>query len=132
LIARVRSDLEVAIAQEGGITLLVSLAQRGTDGQKEQAARALGNLAVQNAENKVAIAQAGGIELLVTLVERGTDGQKEQAAGALVGSLAWDGRASTRVSTRLARRRGAASSGPPTAPSTSLGRLGHLACRVPT
>jgi hypothetical protein len=83
LIARVRSDLEVAIAQEGGITLLVSLAQRGTDGQKEQAARALGNLAVQNAENKVAIAQAGGIELLVTLVERGTDGQKEQAAGAL-------------------------------------------------
>ena len=83
LIARVRSDLEVAIAQEGGITLLVSLAQRGTDGQKEQAARALGNLAVQNAENKVAIAQAGGIALLVTLVERGTDGQKEQAACAL-------------------------------------------------
>ena len=65
---------------------LVTLVQSGTAGQKEQAAGALGNLAI-NAENKVLIAQAGAIAPLVTLVQSGTDGQKEQAAGAL-GNLA--------------------------------------------
>ena len=47
------------IAQAGAIAPLVTLVQSGTAGQKEQAAGALRNLAL-NAENKVLIAQAGG------------------------------------------------------------------------
>jgi vacuolar protein 8 len=48
------------IAQAGAIAPLVTLVQSGTDGQKEQAAGALRNLADNNAENQVSIAQAGG------------------------------------------------------------------------
>jgi vacuolar protein 8 len=47
------------IAQAGAIAPLVALVQSGTAGQKEQAAGALRNLAL-NDENKVLIAQAGG------------------------------------------------------------------------
>ena len=55
----------------------------GTDGQKEIAANALGNLAA-NAKNRVAIGQAAGvIPALVALVSNGTCTQKEQAAQAL-------------------------------------------------
>ena len=70
------------IAKAGAITPLVTLVQSGTDGQKEYAAGALANLAM-NAEYQVLIARAGAILPLVTLVQSGTDGQKEQAAGAL-------------------------------------------------
>ena len=66
----------------------IELVRSGTDGQKEQAAGALANLAL-NTDNQAAIARAGGIEPLVALVRSGTDGQKEQAAGALW-SLAWN------------------------------------------
>ena len=77
----------MAIAQAGGIAPLVVLVRDGTDGQKVQAAAALGELAFNNAENQVAIAQAGGITPLVALVRDGTDEQKVEAAGAL-GELA--------------------------------------------
>ena len=59
----------------------MALVQSGTDGQKEKAARALANLAL-NAKNRVLIAQAGAIAPLVTL-QSGTAGQKKYAAGAL-------------------------------------------------
>jgi vacuolar protein 8 len=70
------------IAQAGAIAPLVTLVQSGTDRQKEHAAGALRNLAI-NDENNVLIAQAGAIAPLVTLVQSGTDRQKEYAAGAL-------------------------------------------------
>ena len=72
----------MAIAKAGGIAPLVALARGGTDGQKEEAARALRNLAC-NADNQVAIATAGGIPPLVALARDGSDGQMEAAAGAL-------------------------------------------------
>ncbi|EOD34454.1 hypothetical protein EMIHUDRAFT_441276 [Emiliania huxleyi CCMP1516] len=52
-------QIAVAAAEAGDFAPLVSLARDGTDGQKEQAARALRNLAC-NADNQVAIARAGG------------------------------------------------------------------------
>ena len=56
---------KVAIARAGGIEPLVKLVRSGTDEQKEQAVRALSNLAAGDYNNKVAIARAGGIEPLV-------------------------------------------------------------------
>ena len=68
------------------ITELVALVRDGNDAQKEHAAAALRNLAL-NADNKIAIAKAGGIPPLVALVRDGNDEQKHLAAGAL-GNLA--------------------------------------------
>ena len=82
-----------------GHRLLIALVERGTDGQKERAAYALGILA-RDAGNKVAIAQAGGVPPLIALVEGGTDGQKEMAALALA-NLALD--AGNRVAIAQAR-----------------------------
>ena len=70
------------------IPTLVTLVQSGTDGQKEQAAVALGFLA-HSARHRVAIAQAGAIAPLVTLLRSGTDAQKWIAASTL-GFLAHD------------------------------------------
>ena len=78
----------VAITQAGGVPPLIALVEGGTDGQKERAALALGNLARDDG-NKVAIAQAGGLPPLIALVEGGTDDHKEMAARAL-GNLARD------------------------------------------
>ena len=72
----------IAIAQAGGIPPLVSLARDGTEGQREQAARALGALA-HNDNNAVSIAHAGGIPPLVSLARGGTERQREDAAYAL-------------------------------------------------
>jgi hypothetical protein len=47
------------IAQAGAIAPLLTLVQSGTAGQKEHAADALANLAL-NVENQVFISQAGG------------------------------------------------------------------------
>ena len=60
----------------------MALARGGTDGQKEQVARALRSLAI-NADNQVAIAAAGGIPPLVALARGGTGKQKKYAALAL-------------------------------------------------
>ena len=68
--------------QPSGIAPLIAMMERGTDDQKEWAAGALANLAL-DAGNRVAIAQAGGVPPLIALVEGGTDGQKERAAEAL-------------------------------------------------
>ena len=65
-----------------GIAPLIAMVERGTDDQKEWAAGALANLALDDG-NSVAIAQAGGVPPLIALVEGGTDGQKERAAYAL-------------------------------------------------
>ena len=51
-------DNQVAIAREGGIKPLVALARDGTPMQKENAAGALKNLAI-NDDNEVAITHAG-------------------------------------------------------------------------
>ena len=76
----------MAIAQADGIAPLVALVRDGTEGQKVQAAAALGELAFNNAENRVAIAQAGGIAPLVALVRDGTDEQKVLGCRCVVGS----------------------------------------------
>jgi len=75
-------DVQVAIAQAGGIAPLVALARDGTAEQKTAAAGALRNLAA-NADNQLAIAQAGGAAPLLALARDGTDEQKALAAGAL-------------------------------------------------
>jgi len=82
----------VAIAIAGGIQPLVALVQSGTDDGKENAARALGSLALDNADNQVAIANAWGIEPLVALllVRSGTNDRGKTMAAKALGSLAHD------------------------------------------
>uniref|UniRef100_A0A7S3TW48 Vacuolar protein 8 n=1 Tax=Emiliania huxleyi TaxID=2903 RepID=A0A7S3TW48_EMIHU len=90
----VNHDNSVAIAAAGGIEALVSLARDGNEGQKEEAAGALWNLAIKrpaasrslssaNDDNEAAIVAAGGIDVLVSLARDGNEAQKERAAGAL-------------------------------------------------
>jgi hypothetical protein len=67
--------------------VLVSLARDGNEAQKEDAAGALCNLAM-NDDNSVAIAAAGGVEVLISLARDGTERQKEEAAGALCNMIA--------------------------------------------
>ena len=55
---RTRMTPQVAIARAGGIEPLVALARDGTAEQKEYAAAALRNLAI-NADNKVAMTRLG-------------------------------------------------------------------------
>ena len=74
---------QVAIAQAGGIPLLVALTRDGTEDQQTAAAVALANLA-HNADNQVSIAQVpGGIKHLVALVRDGTGAQRTFADHAL-------------------------------------------------
>lgn len=72
----------IEVASCGGIGPLVALVRDGNDEQKEDAAGALWNLAVNN-ENRVKIALCGGISPLMELVRNGNDIQKEKAAAAL-------------------------------------------------
>ena len=60
----VNAGNQIKIAEAGGIGPLVSMADDGTEEQKENAATALWNLAV-NGDNQVKIVVAGGIEPLV-------------------------------------------------------------------
>lgn len=62
--------------------LLIDIIKSGTDDGKTNAAGALGNMAVNDA-NKISIANAGGIPVLVELAKYGTDTGKENAAFAL-------------------------------------------------
>ena len=75
-------DVQVAIAQAGGVAPLVALVRDGTSAQKTAAAGALRNLAA-NADNQLAISQAGGIKPLLALARDGTDEQRALAAAAL-------------------------------------------------
>jgi len=77
---------EILIAEAAGIPPLVALVRDGNAKQKESAAGALRNLAV-NDDNKIRIAEAGGIPPLVALVRDGNAKQRESAVGAL-GDLA--------------------------------------------
>ena len=80
------------------------------DAQKQHAANALANLAV-NDDNKIAIAKAGGIPPLVALIRDGNDTQKKHAAGALANFGAAARRAAGdrhRLPGDLLRRHGAA------------------------
>ena len=76
-----KAELDEAVNM-GSISTLIKFVTSGTDAGKENAARALRNLAV-NADNQIAIATKGGIEPLIALVKSGTDVGKEKAAGAL-------------------------------------------------
>lgn len=83
------SNYKVAIANAGAIRPLIRLisldssAGRGVDGVREDAARCLWSIAV-NEQKKVAIANAGAIAPLVKLVAEGAnDGVREAGAGAL-------------------------------------------------
>ena len=71
-----------AAGERGHFGLLVAVARGGTEGAKEEAARALRNLAKTD-DSRATIAAAGAIEPLVALVMGGSEGAKEQAAGAL-------------------------------------------------
>ena len=61
----------------------MALAREGTEKQKEHAAAALGDLTLDNADNKAAIREAGGVPPLVALARAGTRTQKERAEFAL-------------------------------------------------
>jgi hypothetical protein len=76
---------------------LVGLARDGTDAQKQQAAGALWNCAVDTPVNKDGVRNAGGIGVLVGLARDGTDEQKEQAAGALTVFETAEAEAATKV-----------------------------------
>ncbi|KAJ8599050.1 hypothetical protein CTAYLR_009819 [Chrysophaeum taylorii] len=83
------SNFKVAIANAGAIAPLVRLvgldpaASPHVDGVREDAARCLWSIAV-NEQKKIAIASAGAIAPLVRLVAEGTnDGVREAGAGAL-------------------------------------------------
>ena len=62
---------KVAIAEAGGIPLLVDVVRNGSPDAKRLAAAALCNLARNNDANAVAIATAVGLEALVQLARRG-------------------------------------------------------------
>eukprot|EP00327_Prymnesium_parvum_P017521 CAMPEP_0113272132 /NCGR_PEP_ID=MMETSP0008_2-20120614/23155_1 /TAXON_ID=97485 /ORGANISM="Prymnesium parvum" /LENGTH=382 /DNA_ID=CAMNT_0000121563 /DNA_START=1 /DNA_END=1146 /DNA_ORIENTATION=- /assembly_acc=CAM_ASM_000153 len=84
----VEGPTHAAISEESlSIPELIAALKDGTGGQKEEAGRALANLAKNKEDNQIAIAAAGGIAPLVALVQRGNDRQKEEAARAL-GNLA--------------------------------------------
>ena len=69
---------QVTIAAAGAIPPLVELLRFGSDWGKENAAGALGNLAL-NDQNQVTIRNVGAVSALENLVESGTATQKEIA-----------------------------------------------------
>ena len=75
---------KAAIAEAGGIPPLVDLLRDGSMGAKEQAAAALGMLALTTPDNnRVAIVEAGVILLLVELLRDGSADAKRWAAWTL-------------------------------------------------
>lgn len=58
----------VAIRSQGGIPLLVRLAENGSDRGKEAAAAALANISPNNQRNREAIRNAGGVQALLGLL----------------------------------------------------------------
>lgn len=71
-----------AIAEAGGIPLLIAFVRNGNDAQKSLATRLLSCLAILGA-NKAAIIAAGGIPPLEALAKDGNDDQKRSAAAAV-------------------------------------------------
>ena len=78
-----------AIAEAGGVPLLVDLLRDGSADTKWPAAWTLLSLAYTNAANRLLIAEAGGIPPLVELMRDGGAVAKNAAAWALE-SLAWN------------------------------------------
>ena len=74
-------SIALAIAS-AGVEPLVALVKSGSPHAKEQAAGALGNLALVT-RNRSAIQMAGGYEALSQLVMEGSQGQRDVAASAL-------------------------------------------------
>ena len=68
--------------EAGAIVPLVELLRSGSADAKEQAAAALANLAVNDA-NKAAIVEAGGIAPLIELVRSGSAERQGERGGAL-------------------------------------------------
>ncbi|KAH9318480.1 hypothetical protein KI387_020249, partial [Taxus chinensis] len=94
----VNADVAKAVAMEGGIGILASLARSPNRWVAEEAAGGLWNLSVGE-EHKGAIAEARGIKALVDLVFKwpsGGEGVLERAAGALA-NLAADDKCSMEV-----------------------------------
>jgi hypothetical protein len=92
------ANVAKAIAEEGGIEILASLARSTNKLVAEEAAGGLWNLSIRK-EHKGAIAEAGGVQALVDLIFRWSstgDGVLERAAGALA-TLASDDKCSTEV-----------------------------------
>ncbi|CAK0808298.1 unnamed protein product [Prorocentrum cordatum] len=108
---------------------LVGLLAGGAPGAQEQAARALANLAVKDAESRHAIGRApGAVEGLVALLAGGAPGAQEQAAGAL-GNLAVDSenqRAIGRAPGAVERLQGLVAGGAPGAQEEAARALGNL------
>ena len=101
---QLQSDNRVAIAAAGAIPLLVAVETGSHAGAKEQAAAALHNLGIGNADNQVAIAKARGAEALVRIARRGRIELRWK--GRVVSYLPSAG-ASERVARLLAKRRDA-------------------------
>ena len=62
---------------------MVALARGGSEEAQAQAARALKNLAIFNADNQATIVAAGAIEPLVALARGGSASTTREAAGVL-------------------------------------------------
>ena len=80
---------KVAIAEAGGIALLVDILRDGSADTKWQAAWTLRSLAYTNAANRVLITEAGGVPPLVELLRDRNAAAKNAATWALE-SLAWN------------------------------------------
>ncbi|KAK4379466.1 hypothetical protein RND71_001328 [Anisodus tanguticus] len=97
----VNANVAKAVAEEGGISILASLARSMNRLVAEEAAGGLWNLSVGE-EHKAAIAEAGGVKALVDLIFKwsvtGGEGVLERAAGALA-NLAADDKCSIEVAT---------------------------------
>ncbi|KAK7232264.1 hypothetical protein SO694_00030320 [Aureococcus anophagefferens] len=74
---------KAAIAEAGGIPLLVDLVRDGSADAKWHAARVLGAIALGNDTNRILVAEAGAIPPLVELLRDGSAVAKAEAAWAL-------------------------------------------------
>lgn len=79
-----------ARSEKREIIAIMKMLERGSDAEKAWAAKALGNIAWGNTENRVAIRESGGLALLVKLVKDWVDGQRgelSQSVGPAAHSL---------------------------------------------
>jgi vacuolar protein 8 len=77
---RTKASEKAAIAEAGGIPLLVELVRDGSADAKCHAARVLGHIALDNDANRILVAEAGAIPPLVELLRDGSAVAKAEPA----------------------------------------------------